>query len=253
MQLHSTDYPSAEAPDDVFPSISVIPESDYLVTEESSQSVIEPTQFYTCFIDYMELCAATDTVTAYFDEHHAWFCRCAHPMKATSIGENSYALIIGRFGAFGYEVEPQIGLDLLPQADGIYRIETVPVPGYAPLGYDVDFRAAMELLEQPSDEPESQEAGCASQTETITRVQWKLDLTVTIQFPRFIHTLPKSLIQTTGDRLLGQIVRQVSNRLTRKVLDDFHKTHGLPMPKRNRRWFFMQPESNLNSSHSLEP
>jgi hypothetical protein len=79
----------------------------------------------------------------------------------------------------------------------------------------------------------------------MTRVEWQLDLTVSIHFPRFIQALPKSLIQSTGDRLLRQIVRQVSNRLTRKVLEDFHKTHGLPAPKLAKRWFFQKSDDCL--------
>jgi hypothetical protein len=62
-------------------------------------------------------------------------------------------------------------------------------------------------------------------------VEWELDLTVTVQFPRFIQRLSKSLVQTTGDRLLRQIVRQISRRLTYKVQEDFHFTLGLPMPQ----------------------
>jgi hypothetical protein len=41
-------------------------------------------------------------------------------------------------------------------------------------------------------------------------------------FPKFIRRLPQGLIQGTGDRVLAQIVRQVSRRLTAKVQDDFH-------------------------------
>lgn len=189
------------------------------------------------------MCADARTVAQYLDQHHEWFRRCAQPMNVEPIGRNSYALLIGRFGSFGYEVEPKIGLNLLPQEEGVYRIETVPVPGYTATGYDVDFRAAMELVETPfEDAPDHHDR---SVHPLITRVQWHLDLTVMIQFPRFIHALPKALIQSTGDRLLRQIVRQVSTRLTRKVLEDFHQTHGLPIPKRSHRWFFHKSEADL--------
>jgi len=208
---------------------SLVSGNEYPNVEDAIQIVNEPTQFYSRFIDSMEMCADRATVSRYLDVHPEWFRRCAHPMKAEAIGENSYALTIGRFGSFGYEVEPKIGLNLLPQDHGVYRIETVPVPGYIPAGYDVDFRAAMELVEIfPT--------GLAANTvSNLTRVQWQLDLTVSIHFPRFIHALPKSLIQSTGDRVLRQVVRQVSGRLTRKVLEDFHTTHNLPMPKRSKR------------------
>lgn len=188
----------------------------------------EPTVFSSQFIDCMEMNADAQTVAQYLDVHQDWFHRCAHPMQVESIGENSYALIIGHFGAFGYDVEPKVGLDLLPQQEGIYRIETVPVPGDTSLGYEVDFQAALHLVEHLNQ---------ADPTQKMTQVQWQLDLHVTIQFPRFIHALPDALIQNTGDRILRQVVRQVSRRLTHKVQEDFHSSRNLELPKRFRKRF----------------
>ncbi|MBE9012490.1 DUF1997 domain-containing protein [Pseudanabaenaceae cyanobacterium LEGE 13415] len=185
----------------------------------------EPTVFSSQFIDSMEMNADARTVAQYLDIHQEWFHRCAHPMQVEAIGQNSYALIIGHFGAFGYDVEPKVGLDLLPQQEGVYRIETVPVPGDVPLGYEVDFKAALNLVEHPSHDF----------TSKMTQVQWQLDLQVAIQFPRFIHALPDSLIRKTGDRILRQVVRQVSRRLTHKVQEDFHSSRNLPLPKRSRK------------------
>jgi hypothetical protein len=196
----------------------------------------------------MEMYATADQVAEYLDAHHLWFRRCAQPIQVELIDSNGYALVVGQFGSFGYEVEPKIGLNLLPQEAGIYRIETIPVPDYEPMGYDVDFRAVMRLEEDPV------ATGLPQQVPGMTRVQWQLDLTVTIQFPRFVHALPKSLLQSTGDRLLAQIVRQVSHRLTCKVQKDFHSSLGLPLPKRAKKWFFQksdlpnQPETDLSES-----
>ncbi len=202
-----------------------------LPAPDSPQSAIEPTQFRTHFVDSMDMYADMQSVADYLNNHADWFHRCAHPMHVESIGCNSYALVIGSFGAFGYEVEPKIGLDLLPQDHGVYRIETVPVPGYSTAGYEVDFRAALDLVEGVH--PATKTASASSK---MTQVQWQLDLTVTIQFPRFIHALPDSIIQRTGDRILSQVVRQVSRRLTHRVQDDFHSSRGLSIPKRSRKW-----------------
>ncbi|MDX2244780.1 MAG: DUF1997 domain-containing protein [Leptolyngbyaceae cyanobacterium bins.302] len=238
---HSIDSQSADM-NGIIHQASTIPSSNYTHPEDATQLVSEPTKFYSQFIDSMEMYADRETVSRYFDVHHEWFRRCAHPMQAEAIDKNSYALLIGQYGSFGFEVEPKIGLDLLPQENGVYRIETVPVPGYAPVGYDVDFRAAMELIEIAGETLQSHPPHPGSCPTKITRVQWQLDLTVFIQFPRFIHALPKSLIQSTGDRVLQQVVRQVSGRLTRKVLEDFHTTHNLPIPKKSKRWFFQKHE-----------
>jgi hypothetical protein len=69
----------------------------------------------------------------------------------------------------------------------------------------------------------------------ITQVSWELDLAVKVTFPKFIYKLPSSLIQKTGDRLLGEIVRQISPRLTYKVQQDFHTSLNLPIPPKNGR------------------
>ncbi|MBD2325592.1 DUF1997 domain-containing protein [Alkalinema sp. FACHB-956] len=199
-----------------------------------AEPTIEPTtKFHTIFVDCMEMYADAAMVARYLDNHSEWFRRCAQPMKADPIGNTGYILTIGNYGALGYEIEPKIGLDLLPQQESVYRIETIPVPGFVAPGYDVDFRASMELVEHEPTEEDGLDNGAK-----ITRVQWHLDLTVQIQFPKFIQALPKSLIQATGERLLDQIIRQVSRRLTHKVQTDFHSTYNLTIPKTQRRWFF---------------
>ncbi|MBW4551664.1 MAG: DUF1997 domain-containing protein [Aphanocapsa sp. GSE-SYN-MK-11-07L] len=199
---------------------------------EDSPRGLEVTRFQSHFTGGMELYANVERVTDYLDAHRGWFCRCAQPMQVEPIGENGYVLTIGRFGSFGYEVEPKIGLDLLPQEAGVYRIQTITLPEQDSQGYQVDFQAAMHLVEQDL-AANSEPARLGIQH--CTHVGWQLDLGVLIHFPRFIHRLPQALIQRTGDRLLSQIVKQVSNCLTAKVQDDFHATLGLSVPKRWRR------------------
>jgi len=181
------------------------------------------TEFRSTFTDCMEMYANAEQVSEYLDAHQSWFRRCAAPMEAESIGETGYALSLGRFGSLGYNIEPKIGLNLLPQNEGVYRIRTIEVPDYQPVGYDVDFQASLELNEHEPDDDKLQ-------VDCLTRVEWTLDLGVSIEFPRFIKALPQSMVKGTGDRLLNQIVRQVSRRLTHKVQEDFHTAMGLPAP-----------------------
>ncbi|MCA1992065.1 MAG: DUF1997 domain-containing protein [Coleofasciculus sp. S288] len=210
-------------------------DTDTVVTQVPYSSV-EPTRFYSHFQDCMEMYADAKQVTAYLDAHQNWFSRCAQPMKVEPIGTNGYALIVGRFGALGYEIEPKIGLELLPPDNGVYRIQTIPVPDYVAPGYEVDFQASQTFVEVPtSDYFQEQQPDGIELPSAITRVEWKLDLSVALQFPKFIQRLPQSLIQNTGDRLLCQVVRQVSRRLTYKVQEDFHTSLGLPMPKKSKK------------------
>jgi hypothetical protein len=99
----------------------------------------------------------------------------------------------------------------LPAEGNVYRIQTIDVPNYSPVGYSVDFQASLEL--KPG-EPDPT---------ILTRVEWVLDLKVYILFPKFIQSLPQGIIQNTGDGVLHQIVRQISRRLTKKVQEDFHQ------------------------------
>jgi hypothetical protein len=187
-----------------------------------------PAKFYGRYHDSMEMYAKACLVAEYLNAHSSWFSRCAEPMKVEPLGENGYALGIGRFGSFGYEVEPKIGLELLPPEDGIYRIHTIPIPDYYPPGYDVDYKASLRMIEATAND-------ALTSFSEITRVEWELDLIVDIHFPKFIQRLPKSLVQSTGDRLLNQVVRQVSKRLTRKVQQDFHQSLGIDFPVNQKK------------------
>lgn len=203
-----------------------LPTEDIETTEGLEPNELSPgaslAHFQSQFTGRMELSGNAQSVIAYLDNHRGWFCRCAQPMAVAPLGERGYALKVGRYGSLGYEIEPQIGLELLPpDQQGIYRIVTVPVPGYSPPNYQVDFRAALQLLETQSEPGEPQD---------LTRVEWHLNLKVSIQFPRFITKLPQALIQGAGDRLLRQVVRQISQRLTAKVAADFHTTQGRVLP-----------------------
>jgi Protein of unknown function (DUF1997) len=181
----------------------------------NSSSDLPKTIFANHFADQMAMNADIKTVAQYFDRHQDWFIRCAQPMQVDSLSTNGYALTIGRFNSFGYVIEPKIGLELLPQQANVYPITTVEIPGYQTLGYEVDFNAEMHLVE------------ALKENHLFTQVDWTLDLTVRIQFPKFIQKLPQSMIQKTGDKLLQQIVRQVSKRLTHRVQKDFHGAAGL--------------------------
>jgi Protein of unknown function (DUF1997) len=185
--------------------------ADVVMPEAGMSDRTGHTQFSSRFTDCMVMNANVEAVATYLDNHPEWFSRCARPMQVEAIGQTGYALKLGRFGSLGYEIEPKIGLDLLPADGNIYRIQTIDVPNYSPVGYSVDFQASLEL--KPGEPDPS----------ILTRVEWVLDLKVYILFPKFIQSLPQGIIQNTGDGVLHQIVRQISRRLTKKVQEDFHQ------------------------------
>jgi hypothetical protein len=201
--------------------------SPVLINPELSQQDLASTEtdrnqpfcFSYRFTDAMLMGADIKTVGKYLDAHQGWFTRCAHPMQAQPIGKNGYDLTVGSFNSCGYVIEPKIGLELLPHEHNVYRIRTVEIPDYTPLGYEVSFNAQMRLIETV----DGDKLG--------TKVDWDLDLNVYIQFPKFIYKLPTRAIQGTGDKVLKQIVNRVSRQLTHKVQQDFHGSLGLKIPK----------------------
>ena len=200
-------------------------------------------RYASTFADLMEMRAPAKVVGSYLDRHEVWFRRCAAPMQVQPLEGNGYVLTLGRFGNFGFEVEPTIGLELLPQDEGIYRILTVPVadedPGLLSL-YDVDFNASLQLDQlKGAGDGESFEISREEVDRLMahTLVRWHLDLTIWVRLPGMITVLPDGLVQSSGDHLLRQIVRQISRRLTWKVQEDFHGSHGIPCPPRRKAQF----------------
>ena len=191
------------------------------------------------FTGRMDMYSDLDTVAQYLNAHEGWFCRCAQPMQVDPLGENGYVLTVGKYGSFGYEVEPKVGVVLNPPVGRVYQMQTIPIPNYDAPGYDVNYQATMELNEVAVSSDAVARKGLFSKQQTmparLTQVSWVLDLAVEVEFPSFINKLSSSLVQSTGDRLLAQIVRQVSPRLTYKVQQDFHQSQGLAMPPKNSR------------------
>ena len=195
------------------------------------------TWFQTKYSGCMELYTDIETVAKYLESHRSWFCRCAHPMKVEPLGENGYDLLIGKFGSFGYQVEARVGLELVPpDSAGIYKIRSIPVPNYTPPGYEVNFQSEMNLVELPTQlfcsQKDIQRLGLPT---IITAAKWDLDLTVGVNFPKFIRKMSPGLIHKTGEHLLLKVVQQVSRCLSYKTQIDFHSTYDLPFPKQRKR------------------
>jgi hypothetical protein len=164
-------------------------------------------------------------------------------MKTLPFGDNGYIITIGKYGAFGYELEPKIAVVLELPVNGVYHTRSVPIPDQPFSGYLVDYQAIMKLEEMPLSSP-SQDIEAIFRQQgrdvpaVITQVTWELHMDVMVKFPKFIHKIPRSILQKTGDKLLTQIVRQVSPRLTYKVQEDFHSSFNLPLPPASSRLFY---------------
>lgn len=197
--------------------------------------------FRVSYVGSMDMYSDAETVANYLNTHEHWFCHCAQPMKVEPINNNGYILTVGCFGSLGYKVEPKIAIVLNPPVDGVYTMETISIPNYNPPGYEVNYQAFMELKELTKEHNNQQKRiinffkthNTQTFSATITQVTWRMNLSVRVWFPKFINKLSPTLIQSTGDRLLAQIIRQISPRLTYKVQQDFHTRYNLPIPPKN--------------------
>jgi len=207
-------------------------------SESLETSTVKPIHFETQFQGCMGMYGDVETVANYLNEHEGWFPRCARPMRAEPLGDNGYTLVVGRFGSYGYELEPKMGVVLLPPERGVYKMHSIPIPNETPADYSIDYDSSLQLTEVPVGEVNWAETATKKGLElpaAIAQVEWQLHIKVAVEFPKFVYKLPQSLIKTTGDRLLSQIIRQVSPRLTYKVQQDFHQRLGLPVPPKQSR------------------
>jgi hypothetical protein len=208
---------------------------------ETNWETEAPVTFQTAFFGRMEMYSDGETVANYLNAHQDWFCRCARPMTVEPLNDRGYTLTIGRFGSAGYEIEPKIAVVLEPPKGRVYEMYTVPVPNYQPVGYDIDYQAVMELEEVSAIEVEGltkvyqKHYKNTQQTapDRITKVNWRLNMTIRVDLPKFVRKLPMSIIKSTGEGLITQVVKQVSPRLTYKVQQDFHSSLELPLPPKS--------------------
>lgn len=221
-----------------------------LITKEVNGAEPETTidhstvfEFSTHFQGRMEMFRPLEQVEAYLENHHQWFARCSDPMQVEPLGENGYIISIGQFGALGYSLIPKFAVVLAPPVDNFYDTHSVPVPDYTPPGYDVDYKAPMHLEEVAIEDAMANvpkfysKHNLNDRPDRITQIHWDLYLDVKIKFPRFVTRLGKCIIQKTGDRVLSEIIKQISPRLTLKVQNDFHHQLNIPtLPKQSRHF-----------------
>ncbi|WP_408648793.1 protein kinase domain-containing protein [Tumidithrix elongata] len=154
-----------------------------------------------------------ESVSKYIENHPQWLPQCILPLKARAIGANAYSLNIGKIGALGYEIDPTVNLYMTQDGRSNYQIKTQPIPAKDPNGYEVSFHSKIKLVEHPTRKPKNK----------TTRIEWDLTLIAKLDFPMFVMILPTSLVQRTGDAILNQVVKQVSDSFSEKISQDFHR------------------------------
>jgi hypothetical protein len=156
-----------------------------------------------------------ETLACYLRGHGQWIQRCFQPLRVEPLSAETYRLQFFRMGGLGFELEPSFGIKIWPEEDYLFRLTSIELPGDAALPYRVDCQASFRLEELPG-------------SPATTRVHWDLHLDVRLHLPKFLHVLPRQLVQKVGSQVVQQVTRSLSNRLTHNVCSDFYRSVGRP-------------------------
>ncbi|MFS8777437.1 DUF1997 domain-containing protein [Synechococcus sp. W70.1] len=156
-----------------------------------------------------------ETLACYLRGHGQWIQRCFQPLRVEPLSAETYRLQFFRMGGLGFELEPSFGIKIWPEEDYLFRLTSIELPGDAALPYRVDCQASFRLEELPG-------------SPATTRVHWDLHLDVRLHLPKFLHVLPRKLVQGVGSQVVQQVTRSLSNRFTHNVCSDFYRSVGRP-------------------------
>jgi hypothetical protein len=156
-----------------------------------------------------------ETLACYLRGHGQWIQHCFQPLRVEPLSAETYRLQFFRMGGLGFELEPSFGIKIWPEEDYLFRLTSIELPGDAALPYRVDCQASFRLEELPG-------------SPATTRVHWDLHLDVRLHLPKFLHVLPRKLVQGVGSQVVQQVTRSLSNRLTHNVCSDFYRSVGRP-------------------------
>ncbi|GAB4218538.1 MAG: DUF1997 domain-containing protein [Synechococcales cyanobacterium] len=162
----------------------------------------------------VDLETPVEDLADYLRHHQEWIHRCFKPLKVNPLGEGNYRLHFFRIGGLGFELEPHFAISIWEEPLHQFRLDSLDLPEDEPLPYHVDCQATFRIEQLPdTDRP-------------ITRVFWGLVLKIDIELPGFLQVLSRSLVQKVGIKVVNQVTRSMSDRLTHNVCTDFYRSVG---------------------------
>lgn len=175
------------------------------------------------------------TLAHYLHDHAEWIERCFKPLKVFPLSPETYKLQFFRIGGLGFELEPCFGVKIWPEQDSVFWLSSIDLPEEEGLPYSVDCLSYFRLEELDLD----------SHHGPLTRVHWDLKLDIWMQLPGFLQALPYPLVYRVGARVVNQVTRSMSDRLTHNVCTDFYRS----VHKRGRRYKIIDttPKGNVSS------
>ncbi|MDX2273148.1 MAG: DUF1997 domain-containing protein [Cyanobacteriota bacterium] len=150
----------------------------------------------------------------YLNHHQSWIHHCFKPLQVEALSEDTYRLQFFRIGGMGFELEPCFGVKIWPEDQQVFRLSSIELPSDAELPYKVDCQSYFQLEALPD----------AGNSAPQTRVHWDLKLRIGMELPGFLLALPRKLVHKVGSRVVNQVTRSMSDRLTHNVCTDFYKS-----------------------------
>jgi len=168
----------------------------------------------------VDLETPVEDLAKYLRHHHQWIHRCFKPLTVQPLGGADYRLQFFRIGGLGFELEPHFAITIWEEPQHCFRLASLNLPEDQSLPYRVDCQATFRI-EQLALDPTP-----------IARVYWGLLLKIDIELPGFLQVLSRSLVQKVGIKVVNQVTRSMSDRLTHNVCTDFYRSVG----KADRRY-----------------
>jgi len=162
----------------------------------------------------VDLETSVEDLADYLRHHQSWIHRCFKPLTVQPLGGADYRLQFFRIGGLGFELEPHFAITIWEDPQHCFRLSSLDLPEDEPLPYRVDCQATFRIEER------------VQEPTAITRVYWGLILKVDIELPGFLQALSRPLVQKVGIKVVNQVTRSMSDRLTHNVCTDFYRSVG---------------------------
>ncbi len=167
------------------------------------------------------------TLADYLTQHSRWIERCFKPLQVYPLAADAYKLQFFRIGGLGFELEPCFGVQIWSEGDSLFRLGSIELPSDEGLPYRVQCQSSFRLEEiSPTTRKDPKR-----QAPIVTRVHWHLYLNIHMDLPGFLQALPYSLVHRVGSKVVQQVTRNMSDRLTHNVCSDFYRWIGKPGKK----------------------
>ncbi len=169
-----------------------------------------------------------DRLASHLERHSEWMERCLKPLTVYALSADDYKLQFFQISGLGFSLEPCFGVKVWSEPNYVYCLRSIPLPEDEALPYTVDCWSYYHLESIVESE--------------VTRVNWKLKLHIVLDLPKFLQALPDSMVYQVGVRVINQVTRTMTDRLTRNVCTDYYQSIG--RPKGSYKVVYASPVTN---------